>query len=116
MLGNTEEPLPAVAPGAIVEEEIVVRDTAPFFTGGQVERRTLVKGVPVAKTRFVISHPESLPLHYVLQLLPAASVSRSTEDGVGITIENGPLEAFSEDTRYHTARRIALSRSGVFHR
>jgi len=94
-------PLPAIAPGAIVEEEIVLRDTAPFFTGGQVERRTLVKNVPVTRTRFVISHPESLPLHYALQLLPQAKVSKSMENGLEtITIEHGPLNAFSEDTSF----------------
>jgi tetratricopeptide (TPR) repeat protein len=94
-------PLPAIAPGAIVEEEITVRDTSAAFAGGQVERHPLVKGIPVTKTRFVIAHPESLPLHYALQLLPAATVKKSSEDGVEtITIENGPLEAFTEDTSF----------------
>lgn len=94
-------PLPAIAPGAIVEEEVTLRDTSVFFAGGQVERRALVKGIPVTKTRFVISHPESLPLHYVLHLLPAATVKKSTENGVEtITIENGPFEAFTEDTTF----------------
>jgi tetratricopeptide (TPR) repeat protein len=94
-------PLPAIAPGAIVEEEVILRDTSVSFAGGQVERRALVKGIPVTKTRFVISHPESLPLHYVLQLLPAATVRKSAENGVEtITIENGPLEAFTDDTDF----------------
>jgi tetratricopeptide (TPR) repeat protein len=94
-------PLPAIAPGAIVEEEITIRDTSVFFAGGMAERRALVKGIPVTRTRFIISHPESLPLHYVLQLLPAARVSKATENGVEtITIENGPLEAFTEDTSF----------------
>jgi tetratricopeptide (TPR) repeat protein len=94
-------PLPAIAPGAIVEEEVTLRDTSVFFAGGQVERRALVKGIPVTKTRFVISHPESLPLHYVLQLLPAAKVKKSTENGIEtITIENGPFAAFTEDTSF----------------
>ena len=94
-------PLPAIAPGAIVEEEVIISDTSVFFAGGQVERRALVKGIPVTKTRFVISHPESLPLHYVLHLLPAATVKKSTENGVEtITIENGPFAAFTDDTSF----------------
>jgi tetratricopeptide (TPR) repeat protein len=94
-------PLPAIAPGAIVEEEIILRDTAPFFSGGQVKQIDLTKDIPVTKTRFVISHPESLPLHYVLQLLPSATVKKSTENGIEtITIENGPLEAFNDDTSF----------------
>jgi transglutaminase-like putative cysteine protease/tetratricopeptide (TPR) repeat protein len=94
-------PLPAIAAGAIVEEEITIRDTSVFFAGGMVERRALVKDIPVTKTRVVISHPESLPLRYVLQLLPSAKVSKATENGIEtITMENGPLEAFTEDTRF----------------
>jgi tetratricopeptide (TPR) repeat protein len=94
-------PLPAIAPGAIVEEEIILRDTAAAFSGGSVVRYTLAKGFPVTKTRFVISHPESLPLRYVLQLLPSATVKKHTENGVEkISIENGPFEAFTEDTSY----------------
>ena len=94
-------PLPAIATGAIVEVEITIRDTSLFFPGGIVERRALVKGIPVTKTRILLSHPESLPLHYVLNLLPAAKVSKATENGVEtIAIENGPLEAFTEDTKF----------------
>ena len=94
-------PLPAIAPGAIIEEVITLRDTSPFFAGGQVERYKLARDIPVTKTRFVISHPESLPLHYVLQLLPTATVKKSTENGIEtITIENGPFEAFTDDTSH----------------
>ena len=86
-------PLPAIAPGAIVEEEITTRDTSVFFAGGMVERRVLVKTVPVTKTRFVITHPESVPLHYVVHLLPAATVGKSLENGVEtITLRTGRLK------------------------
>jgi tetratricopeptide (TPR) repeat protein/transglutaminase-like putative cysteine protease len=94
-------PLPAIAIGAIVEEEITLRDTSASFSDGTVVRYTLAKDFPVTKTRFVISHPESLPLHYVLHKAPAATIKKSTENHVEtITIENGPFEAFTEDVSY----------------
>jgi hypothetical protein len=90
-------PLPAVAVGAIVEEEVTIRDTQVFFAAGIAERRWLNMSVPVARTRIVLSHAEALPLHYVLHLLPRASVTTSLENGVEtITIENGRLEAYTE--------------------
>ncbi|HKF23313.1 MAG TPA: DUF3857 domain-containing protein [Candidatus Angelobacter sp.] len=90
-------PLPAIAVGAIVEEEVTIRDTQAFFTGGRSERRVLSMNVPVAGSRVVLAHAESLPLRYVLQLLPHANISKKSENGTEtITIENGPLEANPE--------------------
>ena len=94
-------PLPAVAPGAIVEEEIVTRDTAPLFSAGTVFRWEFEWSVPVNKTHVVIAHADSLPLHYQLHLLPDATVSKSDENGVEtITIDQGPLVAYPEQPTY----------------
>lgn len=94
-------PLPAVAPGAIVEEEIVTRDTAPLFSAGTVFRWEFEWSVPVNKTHVVIAHADSLPLHYQLHLLPDATVSKSDENGVEtITIDQGPLVAHAEQPTY----------------
>src|SRR5215472_12516944 len=79
-------PLPAVAIGAIVEEEVVIRDTTPFFVAGTVERMLLNRTVPVAKTRVVIDYPESLSLHYLLKEMPNAKVNKSSHDGIA-TVE-----------------------------
>ena len=90
-------PLPAISVGAIVEEEITIRDTAPFFSAGIVERSILDRSVPVNKTRIIISHPESLPFHYVMQQMPGAKVNKTSHDGIEtIEIEDGPYEARSE--------------------
>ncbi|HEY6348680.1 MAG TPA: DUF3857 domain-containing protein [Candidatus Angelobacter sp.] len=90
-------PLPALAPGAIAEEEVTTRDTAVFFAGGTSGAYVLGHGVPVSKTRFVLSHPDSVPLRYVLHMLPNAVVNKSTTNGVEtIVIENGPMEAYPE--------------------
>jgi Flp pilus assembly protein TadD/transglutaminase-like putative cysteine protease len=90
-------PLPAIAIGAIGEEEIVIRDTAPFFAAGTAERMLLSRTVPLTRTRVVIDHPESLPLHYFLQEMPGAKVNKTSHDGIEtIEIEDGPYEARSE--------------------
>lgn len=91
-------PLPALVPGAIVEEEVVTRDTAPLFAAGTAVRWRLGWGVPVNKTHVVITHPEGPPLHYQLHLLPDATVTKSSQNGVEtVTIEQGPLPAYKEE-------------------
>jgi len=90
-------PLPAVAIGAIVEEEVSVRDSAPLFTAGVVFRWTLGWSVPVNKTHVVISHAEALPLRYQVHLLPDASIAKSHENGMEtITLDQGALPAYHE--------------------
>src|SRR5205814_4019874 len=68
-------PLPALAPGAIVEEQVVIHDTAPLFAGGKAGRWRLAWSVPVNETHFVLRHPSSIPLRYQVHLLPDAKIS-----------------------------------------
>jgi len=90
-------PLPAVAPGSIVEQEVIIRDTSPLFSAGVVLRWGLAWSVPVNHTRFVLAHPDSLPLHYQVHLLPDASVVKSLQSGIEtITVDQGPLPAFQD--------------------
>ncbi len=90
-------PLPAVAIGAIIEEEVIVRDTAPLFAAGCVLRWGLGWSVPVNKTHFVITHADSLPIHYQVYRLPDVSVTKSHENGrETIALDQGPLPAFHE--------------------
>ena len=63
-------PLPALAPGAIAEEEVVTHDSAVFFAGGSVEQFVLARSVPVQKTRIVLSHPESMPMYCICWPVP----------------------------------------------
>lgn len=87
-----EGPLPAVEVGAVVEEQIVVRDEKPFFAGGAVYREFVGRPVPVERTRIVIDAPESLPLKRLTQLLPNAQVKEARSNGrVRWTLEQGPI-------------------------
>lgn len=87
-------PIPAVSIGSIIEENVVMRDTAPFFDAGDVKRIWFGTNMPVQQTRLVIEAPTNSPLRYNLHQLPNASVKKEQIEGrTRITIENGPLEA-----------------------
>lgn len=57
-------PLPAIRPGVVVEQEVTIRDTAPFFEGGVAHYRTLQGSAPVRHSLLVLDAPEELPLHW----------------------------------------------------
>lgn len=91
-------PLPALTPGAIVEEEVVTRDKAPFFAAGTTDQVGFGWYVAVNKTHFVLSHPDSLPLQYRLHLLPDAVVTKSEDRGIEtITIDQGALPSYADE-------------------
>ncbi|MES1245985.1 MAG: DUF3857 domain-containing protein [Acidobacteriota bacterium] len=74
-------PLPATGAGAVVEEEVTVRETAPFFDGGTVDFANLQMGVPVRHVRLVLDAPESLPLRWVARQLPGVSPDEQVGNG-----------------------------------
>ena len=87
-------PLPAIAVGAIVEEEITIRDTNAFFSGLVTERWMLKRNAAVHKTHIVVSYPASVPLQYKLHQAPDAVVKKTSAGDVDtIDVEQGPLEA-----------------------
>ncbi len=57
-------PLPAIEVGALVEEQILSRETSPFFSKGSVYRVFLGKNVPVRRTVVRLSLPDSAPLQF----------------------------------------------------
>jgi tetratricopeptide (TPR) repeat protein len=85
-------PLPAVAAGAVVEEEIAVHETAPIFDRGVVHRSYFGKDVPVEKTRLVIEAPASQSLQYLVRLLPSVAPQKTESDGrFRLVFESGPM-------------------------
>ena len=86
-------PLPAIAPGVVVEEERTVRETAPFYAAGDVSRVYVGRVVPVHHMRITLEAPASLPLQYEMRLLPALKPQRTESDGrVKLVFDVGPLE------------------------
>ena len=92
-------PLPAIAPGVVVEEEFSVTENQTLFAAGRVGRIALgQEDVPVAHSRVVFDFPAALPLRTNLLLLPGIKPVRAETGGrVTLTYDVGPLDAI--DTR-----------------
>jgi len=94
-------PLPAIAPGSVVEEEEVLKERAPFFGAGIVVRNYFGRMVPVQSSKLVLEAPSSLPLHYAMQLLPDMKPQKTEANGhVRIVFEQGPMDALDEVEDY----------------
>jgi transglutaminase-like putative cysteine protease/tetratricopeptide (TPR) repeat protein len=90
-------PLPAIAPGSLVEEEETIKESAPFFGAGIVQRSYIGDAQPVHHTRLVVDAPAALALRYSVQLLPDLKPQRTESDGrVRLVFEHGPLDARDE--------------------
>jgi hypothetical protein len=94
-------PLPAIAPGSVVEEEEVVVETSPFFGAGMVARSYFGGNDPTQWSTLVLDAPASLPLRYSVELLPSVKTTKKEENGrVRILFEQGPMEPLDETPNY----------------
>jgi tetratricopeptide (TPR) repeat protein len=94
-------PLPAIAPGSIVEEEEVLKENASFFGAGVVVRTYFGRAVPVQQLKLVVDAPLAIPLHYTLQLLPELKPQKSKANGrVQIIFERGATDALDGAENY----------------
>ena len=95
-------PLPAIAPGSLVEEEETLTDTKSYFAAGTVDRYFFgLISIPVHYSRLTLEAPASLPLQYQLKLLPDMKPERKEENGrVQIVFEQGPVEALEKVDDY----------------
>ena len=66
-------PLPATRVGAVVEQQVTVRDTAPFFDGGVTRLHSLDPGMPLLHARLTLEAPAAMPLRWVARELPGVS-------------------------------------------
>ncbi len=74
-------PLPATGSGSVVEQEVVVRETAPFFQAGTVQYANLQLAVPVRRVRLVLEAPAGLPLRWIARKLPGAAPREELSGG-----------------------------------
>jgi len=88
-------PLPAMAPGSVVEQEWTEQETAPLFSAGSVGRYYFGRiATPVQHSRLLLEAPSSLPLRYVTQLLPDLHPEKTEAEGkVKIVFDRGPIPA-----------------------
>jgi len=91
-------PLPAVAPGSVIEQTITYREKNPLYDAGAAERHQFGRWVESRQSRLVIEHPSALALRLTNKTKPAVPPQKSERDGiVRIVFETGPMKAF--DTR-----------------
>lgn len=72
-------PLPGLAVGAIVEEEIVIADKSPYFSGGGIYRDYFSRNAPVVRSELIIEAPKSVKLQYRVHLMPDIQVTDADE-------------------------------------
>jgi tetratricopeptide (TPR) repeat protein len=75
-------PLPALATGAIVEEETVTEDKLPFFAGGGIYRDYASRNVPIVRSELLIDAPGTLKLQYRVHHLDTVKAIESEQSGV----------------------------------
>ena len=89
--------LPAAGIGALVEEEVVLRDAEPFFTAGLAGWHPLLMFAPINRARLVLDAPLELPLRYGVRLAPGLEPKRELGNGrVRLVFEMGGLPAAEE--------------------
>lgn len=76
-------PLPATGPGALVEQEVAVRETAPFFAGGTVGSSYFQMSVPARRVRLVLEAPATLPLRWMVRTTPGTPGISPREESAG---------------------------------
>lgn len=76
-----EAELPGIEVGAVVEEEVVVRDEEPFFAAGTAGAYPLQMFAPIHRGRFVLAAPTTLPLRYGVRLAPDLQPLQRLEGG-----------------------------------
>ncbi len=94
--------LPLVA-GAVVEEEVIVRDAEPLFAAGVSVKHLLAMSVPIRRGRLTLEAPTALPLRYGIRMTPlarhragtgqTAARERSIGDRVEVTFDYVDLPA-----------------------
>ncbi|PYV74958.1 MAG: hypothetical protein DMG96_18715 [Acidobacteria bacterium] len=91
-------PLPAIAPGSVVEGEITIPESVPFFGAGTSSRYFFGRvAVPVRHSRLTLDAPSSLPLRYSTQLLPDLQPQRTEQDGrVRLIFKRASIEPLEE--------------------
>ncbi len=85
-------PLPAVAEGAVVEYEIVVRETAPLLNAGVTRRIFILDHIPIQRFRLSIEAAKNVVVQTAAQLIPETAIRRHVSSGsTHVDCELGPL-------------------------
>jgi hypothetical protein len=85
-------PLPAVTKGAVVEYELIIRETAPALASGIVRRVAVDQGIETERLHVVVDAAPGIKLKKLARLIPPANIHESAaRKGSHIEIDLGPL-------------------------
>jgi len=85
-------PLPAIVPGAVVEQLITTRETESVFSSGAARRFFIGKEVPVRRVRLTLEVPQGQPLNFVTRGLRTKPRRVEAAGRTRLLFEQGPLE------------------------
>lgn len=86
-------PLPAVAQGAVVEYQIILRETSPLLDAGETRRIPIFDGIPIQRFRISIEAPKDIPLKTSSKLISDSAIRNFTANGrTHFECDLGPLE------------------------
>jgi len=94
-------PLPAIAIGAIVEEQTTTTDKSPFFLGGGIYSDNFSRNVPIIHVELVIDAPKELNLQYRVHLMPSVKITDEVH-------ETHQLKFLEENVSAHESSDIEL--------
>ena len=90
-------PIPAVAPGSVVEQTVTYRQKNALFETGVADRFTLGRWVETRQSRLVIEHPSDVAVALVNRTEPRVEPVRSEREGVTrLVFETGPRPALED--------------------
>jgi tetratricopeptide (TPR) repeat protein len=90
-------PLPAIAPGAVIESEIVLRHRPSFAGAGMVARSYLQLSEPIEHFRLTLEATNSITLRHRVDAAPGLMPKHTTMDGVDRWVfDSGPTTASDE--------------------
>lgn len=78
---QVQAPIPGIAVGTVLEEEIVVVDREPLFPAGTYRRQHLALGAPSRRVRMVLDAPEGMELRWATALVPDPDPEVTRADG-----------------------------------
>ena len=85
-------PLPAVAPGSVIEQTVTYREKNPLYTAGTTDRYQFGRWVETRQSRLTIEWPSALELRTVNRTSPVVEPKKTESDGVTrLVFETGPM-------------------------
>ena len=83
-----------VAVGAVIEEEVIRRDTQPYFAAGVSAKHLLVMPVPILRGRLTLTAPADLPLRFAVRRMAEMEPRREVVNGrVQVVFDYGAMPA-----------------------